>query len=47
VSIEGAMEIHLAGSAIVHQSADDAIVRAVLDSVNRRLPIWIQEQRND
>jgi hypothetical protein len=47
VSIEGTMENHLAGSAIVHQSADDAIVRAVLDSVNRRLPIWIQAEHND
>lgn len=40
VSVDASTESHLAGSAIVHQSPDDALVRAVLDAVNRRLPIW-------
>ncbi len=42
VSVDPSMESHLAGSAIVHQSPDDALVRAVLDAVNRRLPIWAE-----
>jgi hypothetical protein len=37
VAVEMPLERHLAGSAIVHQSPDDAIVRAVLDAANRRL----------
>jgi hypothetical protein len=37
VSVEMPLERHLAGSAIVHHSPDDAIVRAVLDAANRRL----------
>lgn len=40
VAVEASVESHLAGSAIVHHSPDDAVVRAVLDAVNRRLPIW-------
>ena len=38
VLVEPPREHRLTGSAIVHQHADDAIVRAVLDAVNRRLP---------
>src|SRR6185503_13607372 len=38
VSVEPPYERHLAGSAIVHQLTDDAVVRAVLDATNRRLP---------
>ncbi|MFM8303712.1 MAG: hypothetical protein ACKOA9_05360 [Actinomycetota bacterium] len=38
VGIDPPHEQHLAGSAIVHQHADDAVVRAVLDATNRRLP---------
>jgi hypothetical protein len=37
VSVEPPLERHLSGSAIVHQVADDAVVRAVLDATNRRL----------
>jgi hypothetical protein len=37
VSVEMPHERYLSGSAIVHNSADDAIVRAVLDATNRRL----------
>jgi len=36
----------LVGSAIVHQSLDDAIVRAVLDATNRRLP-FLTPNRSD
>jgi hypothetical protein len=39
VSVEMPLERHLAGSAIVHLSPDDAIVRAVLDAANRRLSL--------
>lgn len=38
VSVDPPHERHLSGSAIVHQHADDAVVRAVLDATNRRLP---------
>lgn len=38
VSLDPPHEQHLAGSAIVHQHIDDAVVRAVLDATNRRLP---------
>jgi hypothetical protein len=38
VAVDPPYERHLAGSAIVHQHADDAVVRAVLDATNRRLP---------
>ena len=38
VSVDPPYEQHLSGSAIVHQLADDAVVRAVLDATNRRLP---------
>ncbi len=44
VAIDSAMETHLAGSAIVQHSPDDALVRAVLDSVNRRLPMWAEDR---
>jgi hypothetical protein len=47
VAVEASTETHLAGSAIVHQSSDDALVRAVLDAVNRRLPIWAQARGDD
>jgi hypothetical protein len=40
VAVGSSGETHLVGSAIVQQSNDDALVRAVLDAVNRRLPIW-------
>ena len=38
VSVDPPHERHISGSAIVHQHTDDAIVRAVLDATNRRLP---------
>jgi hypothetical protein len=38
VLLEPPLERHLTGSAIVHNLADDAVVRSVLDAVNRRLP---------
>jgi hypothetical protein len=38
VSVDPPYERHLSGSAIVHQITDDAVVRAVLDATNRRLP---------
>jgi len=38
VSVDPPYERHLSGSAIVHQLTDDAVVRAVLDATNRRLP---------
>ena len=38
VSVDPPHERHLSGSAIVYQHADDAVVRAVLDATNRRLP---------
>jgi hypothetical protein len=46
VSVDGAMESYLVGSAIVRQSPDDALVRAVLDAVNRRLPVWAEGRRD-
>jgi len=39
VAVEMPLERHLAGSAIVHHSPDDAIVRAVLDAANRQLSL--------
>lgn len=38
VSVDPPHEHHLSGSAIVTQYPDDAVVRAVLDATNRRLP---------
>ncbi len=38
ISVEPPHELRLSGSAIVRQHRDDAIVRAVLDAINRRLP---------
>ena len=38
VTVDPPHERHLSGSAIVYQHADDAVVRAVLDATNRRLP---------
>lgn len=38
VSVDPPHERHLSGSAIVYQHPDDAVVRAVLDATNRRLP---------
>jgi ribosomal protein S12 methylthiotransferase accessory factor YcaO len=38
VAVDPPREQHLAGSAIVYQHPDDAVVRAVLDATNRRLP---------
>lgn len=46
VFVEPSVESHLVGSAIVHHSADDAFVRAVLDAVNRRLPMWAAAARD-
>ena len=43
VSVDPPYERHLSGSAIVHQSADDAVVRAVLDATNRRLPHLVRD----
>jgi hypothetical protein len=39
VAVEMPLERQLAGSAIVHHSPDDAIVRAVLDAANRQLTL--------
>ena len=44
VSVDPPHELRLCGSAIVRQHADDAIVRAVLDTVNRRLPYLSPER---
>lgn len=44
VSVDPPHELRLCGSAIVRQHADDAIVRAVLDAVNRRLPYLASER---
>lgn len=38
VLVEPPLELQLTGSAIVHHALDDAVVRGVLDAVNRRLP---------
>jgi hypothetical protein len=46
VSVEQPLERHLAGSAMVHHSPDDAIVRAVLDAANRRLG-WAVDHADD
>jgi hypothetical protein len=46
VSVEVPLERHLAGSAIVYHSPDDAIVRAVLDAANRRLG-WAANRADD
>jgi len=47
VSVEMPLERHLAGSAIVHHSPDDAIVRAVLDAANRRLSLLATDPIDD
>jgi hypothetical protein len=47
VSVEMPLERHLAGSAIVLQSPDDAIVRAVLDAANRRLSLAVGDVDDD
>ncbi|HEY8217665.1 MAG TPA: hypothetical protein VIH82_11055 [Acidimicrobiia bacterium] len=47
VSVEMPLERHLVGSAIVHHSPDDAIVRAVLDAANRRLSLGAGEAHHD
>ena len=47
VSVEMPLERHLAGSAIVHLSPDDAIVRAVLDAANRRLSLAAGDAHDD
>jgi hypothetical protein len=39
VAVDLPLEQHLAGSAIVRHGVDDAIVRAALDAVNRRLAL--------
>jgi hypothetical protein len=46
VLIEPPLERHLSGSAIVHHLPDDAVVRSVLDAVNRRLP-YLAPDRDD
>lgn len=46
VSVEVPLERHLAGSAIVYHSPDDAIVRVVLDAANRRLG-WAANRADD
>jgi hypothetical protein len=46
VLVEPPLERQLTGSAIVHQLADDAVVRSVLDAVNRRLP-YLATDRGD
>ena len=47
VSVEMPLERHLSGSAIVHHSPDDAIVRAVLDATNRRLSLAAGDAYDD
>ena len=47
VSIEPPQEQRLCGSAITYQHADDAIVRAVLDATNRRLPFLAPARAHD
>jgi hypothetical protein len=47
VAVEMPLERHLAGSAIVHHSPDDAIVRAVLDAANRRLSLAPRDPHDD
>jgi hypothetical protein len=46
VHVEPPFERQLTGSAVVHQLADDAVVRSVLDAVNRRLP-YLAPDRDD
>ncbi|MCJ7438903.1 MAG: hypothetical protein MUP97_14225 [Acidimicrobiia bacterium] len=46
VLVEPPLERQLAGSAIVHHLGDDAVVRSVLDAVNRRLP-FLAADRDD
>jgi hypothetical protein len=46
VLLEPPLERQLTGSAIVHHLADDAVVRSVLDAVNRRLP-YLAPDRDD
>ncbi|MFA5885596.1 MAG: hypothetical protein WDA60_17225 [Acidimicrobiia bacterium] len=43
VSVDPPHERHLSGSAIVYQLVDDAVVRAVLDATNRRLPHLVRD----
>jgi len=47
VSIEPPQEQRLCGSAITYQHADDAVVRAVLDATNRRLPFLAPARAHD
>jgi hypothetical protein len=47
VAVEMPLERHLSGSAIVHHSPDDAIVRAVLDAANRRLSLAPRDPHDD
>ena len=44
--VEPPLERQLTGSAVVHHLADDAVVRSVLDAVNRRLP-YLAPDRDD
>ncbi len=44
VSVSPPYELRLCGSAIIRQHADDAVVRAVLDAVNRRLSFLAPER---
>ena len=44
VSVSPPYELRLCGSAIVRQHPDDAVVRAVLDAVNRRMPFLAPER---
>ena len=46
VMVEPTHEHHLSGSAIVRRHADDAVVRAALDAVNRRLPYLTPDRRD-
>ena len=46
ILVEPPFERQLTGSAIVHHQADDAVVRSVLDAVNRRLP-YLAPDRDD
>jgi hypothetical protein len=44
VSVSPPYELRLCGSAIIRQHPDDAVVRAVLDAVNRRMAFLAPER---
>ena len=44
VCIDPPLEHTMSGSAVVRQTVDDAVVRAVLNSTNRRLPFLVRDR---